>query len=57
MTFLLKKIILEREEERGRGSGGERCTDRDIDLLFHLFMHSLIDSCLCPDGMGPATLV
>ena len=23
--------------------------ERDIDLLFHLFMHSLVDSCMCPD--------
>ena len=23
--------------------------ERDIDLLFPLFMHSLVDSCMCPD--------
>ena len=32
-------ISLEREEER----------ERSIDLLFHLFMHQLVDSCMCPD--------
>ena len=36
-------VILEREE-------GKRETD--IDLLFHLFMHSLVDSCRCPDQPG-----
>lgn len=30
--------------ERGR----ER--ERNISLLFHLFMHSLVNSCMCPDG-------
>ena len=37
----------------------------DISLLFHLFMHSLVDSCMCLDGglnpqpwqVEPATLV
>ena len=23
--------------------------ERNIDLLFHLFMHSLVESCTCPD--------
>ena len=23
--------------------------ERKIDLLFHLFMHSFVDSCMCPD--------
>ena len=23
--------------------------EREINLLFHLFMHSLVDSCMCPD--------
>ena len=28
--------------------------ERDIDLLFHLFMHSLVDSWMCPDwGLNP----
>ena len=32
-------IYLEREEER----------ERVMDLLFHLFMNSLVDSYMCPD--------
>ena len=35
--FLFFELILERERER------------NTDLLFHLFMHSLVDSCMCPD--------
>ena len=31
----------------GREKGRER--ERNIDLLFHLFMHSLADSSMCPD--------
>ena len=27
----------------------ERERERNINLLFHLFMHSLVDSCRCPD--------
>ena len=63
------KLILEREEGRGRevGWGGrerkrqrererERERERNIDLLFHLFMHSLVASCMCPE-VEPATLV
>ena len=30
---------------RERRAGGKR----NIDLLFHLFMHSLVASCMCPD--------
>ena len=26
-----------------------RGRERNIDLLFHLFIHSLVDSCMCPD--------
>ena len=26
--------------------------ERNIDLLFHLFLHSLADSCVCPEA-GP----
>ena len=33
---------------------GLRETDRErqteVDLLFHLFMHSLVASCMCPGG-------
>ena len=38
LMLLLNLLILEREE-------GER----DMDLLFHLFVHSLVDLCMCPD--------
>ena len=32
----------------------ERWGERNIDLLFHFFVDSLIDSCLCPDrGWNP----
>ena len=28
--------------------------EQDIDLLFHLIIHSLVDSCMCPDlGSNP----
>ena len=44
----LKKIFLLIDFERE----GEREIE-NIDLLFHLFMHSLVDSCVCPDqGMN-----
>ena len=29
----------------------ERDRKTDIDLLFYLVMHSLVDSCMCPDGI------
>ena len=37
--------------ERGRkGEGGER----NVDLLFYFFMHSLVDAYMCPDrGSNP----
>ena len=34
-------LIFERERER----------KRNTNLLFHLFVHSLADSCMCPDGI------
>ena len=40
LLLFFKKLILEREE------GGKR--ERNIDLLFQLFMHSLVDSYMCP---------
>ena len=41
----LKNIYLFILEREGR---------RDIDMLFHLFIHSLIDSCVFPDqGSNP----
>ena len=36
-------MILERKSE------GERERERNISLLFHLVMHSLVASCMCPD--------
>ena len=40
-------LILERGE-------GERERDRNINLLFHLFMNSLVAPCMCPDwGWNP----
>ena len=38
------KLILEREEQERKKE-----IKRNIDLLFHLFMHSLADSCTFPD--------
>ena len=39
-----------RETERER----EREREREMDLLFHLFMHSLVVSCVCPNwGSNP----
>ena len=43
-TEILKLIF--REGEEGR--------ERNIDWLLHLLMHSLVDSCMCPDwGLNP----
>ena len=36
-------LILEKK------AGGEREKKREIDLLFHLFTHSLVASCMCPE--------
>ena len=43
-------LILEREMEGVENREGEREKEsqRDIDLLFYSFMHSLADSCMCP---------
>ena len=29
--------------------GREKEKERNINLLFHLLIHSLVDSCMCPD--------
>ena len=42
LIFVKKFIDFQRERK------GER--ERNIDLLFHLLMHSLVDFCVCPDG-------
>ena len=53
MVYYLKIFLL--IDFRDRGRGGEREKERqvdrqtDFDLLFHLFMCSLIDSCVCAD--------
>ena len=42
---------------RKRGKERKSEKERHTDLLFHLFMHSLVDSCMCPDqGFEPTTL-
>ena len=47
--YLFYWLISEREgwEQGDSGGGGER--ERNVDALFCLFMHSLVDSCMCPD--------
>ena len=46
-------IFIDREEWRKRG----RERERNIDLLFYLFMHPLVDPCMGPDwGVEPVTL-
>ena len=48
--YVIFKIVFlfidfrEREERRGREEERE-----NIDLLLHPSMHSLVDSCMCPD--------
>ena len=39
----------ERDRERERERQRERERNRNPDLLFHLFTHSLVASCVCPD--------
>ena len=45
------------EEEEGEKEE-EKKGERNTNLLFYLFVHSLVDSCTCPDWgwNGPATL-
>ena len=43
-----KKFFIDLERGRGR-EGGERDRKRNISLWFPLLMHSLVDSCMCPD--------
>ena len=52
-NLFLNLLILERERKEG-GRGREKEKEKDIDLLFQLFMHSLVASCMCPDqGSNP----
>ena len=56
MFFNLKNfylLILEREKESERA----RERERDINLLFHPFMHSLVDFVCALQGIEPETLV
>ena len=47
IMFFKKYFLLLIFKERGKGRLRER--QRNTDLSFHLFMHSLVDSCMCPD--------
>ena len=41
---------------KGKREGGRegRERERNIDLLFHLSMHPMVASCMCPDqGLNP----
>ena len=45
-------LVLEKERKEGEGKRereGGRERERNINLLFHLFMHSLVYFCMCPD--------
>ena len=42
--YLFIHLFISKREEGGR----ERKKERRIDLLFHLFMHSLVDPCMRP---------
>ena len=44
----LKLVFREREEGKEGGGGREEETEGETDL-FHLFIHSLVDSCMCAD--------
>ena len=52
MDFFFNALIF-RERERGEEKERERErhteTEIKICLLFHLFVHSLVDFCMCPD--------
>ena len=53
VSFIYLLSMTERERERGERERererGERGRERNIYFLFHLAMHSLVDSCMCPD--------
>ena len=43
-----------KEVREGEGERERWGREREINLLFHLFMHSLVDSCISPDqGSNP----
>ena len=41
LLTLKKNVLIDFRERRGE--------QRERELLFHLFMHSLVNSCVCPD--------
>ena len=43
-------LILEREKGGEKETERQRERERGIDLFFQLFMHSQVDSCMCPDS-------
>ena len=47
--FIYFWFIFLRDRGRGRKREREREGERNIDLSLHLFMHSLVVSCMCPD--------
>ena len=57
--FLIFYLLIwerERGREEGRDREGEGGRERERweryqFVLFHIFMHSLVDSCMCPDGI------
>ena len=54
MTLVFLSIDFRERGEGGREGGGERerekrKRDRDIDLSLHVFIHSLVVPCMCPD--------
>ena len=46
-SFLIVNFMYWFYREEGKETGGDR--KRNIDLLFHLLMHSLVASCMCLD--------
>ena len=49
ITLLFYKILFIDFREMRGGKEGEKARERNIDLFFHLFMYSLVASCMCPD--------
>ena len=48
VIFKFIDFFLERKRKKEVGER-ERHREREISLLFYLFMHSLVDSCMSPD--------
>lgn len=45
--YFLKLILWRKGEKEGRGRGRERGRERRYRFVAPLFMHSLVDSCMC----------